>query len=248
MILHAVALFVLLLSAAPTAAQQAALVTGIVDGDTIHVVIGNQTETVRYIGINTPEIHHPTKGRQPGGDPAREINRALVEGKWVTLYYDAQQRDRYGRLLAYVYINGQLVNGELVSRGYAQAATFPPNVYFADYFRQLERAARDAQRGLWRDPNGAAILQQTPWRRARDEDGKDHDDHRERQRRAVRREPGGSISIAIPQQVEAAMERAGVFRARGGAERPSTGGPVHVDAHWRGTTWVDDFTRRLPTK
>lgn len=68
-------------------AQQQALVTGIVDGDTIHVVLGNRTETVRYIGINTPELHHPTRGREPGGDVAREVNRQIVEGKWVTLYF-----------------------------------------------------------------------------------------------------------------------------------------------------------------
>jgi micrococcal nuclease len=132
-------------------AQQPLLgyVTRVVDGDTIYVAIGNQIESVRYIGINAPELHHPTRGEEPGGAAAREVNRALVEGRWITLVLDVAPRDRYGRVLAYVWVDGRFVNGELVWRGYAQAATYPPNARYADYFRALEGQARTASRGLW---------------------------------------------------------------------------------------------------
>src|SRR2546421_4380670 len=121
----------LLFGTAPVAhAQQAVTgyVTRVVDGDTIYVALGNQIESVRYIGINTPETHHPTKGREPYGEAAAAVNQQLVDGKWVTLVLDTQHRDRYGRVLAYVWVGGRFVNGELVYRGYAQAATYPPNV------------------------------------------------------------------------------------------------------------------------
>ena len=120
-----------------------ARVVRVVDRDTIEVQLPDgRREKVQYIGINTPEIHHPTKGAQPGGAEAREMNRRLVEGKIVNLEFDVQQRDKYGRLLAYVRtMDGTHVNTELVFRGFAGAATYPPNVKYADYFRALERSA-----------------------------------------------------------------------------------------------------------
>src|SRR5438094_5869025 len=120
--------FALLLFGTPSAAHAQQAVTGyvtrVVDGDTIYVALGNQIESVRYIGINTPETHHPTKGREPYGEAATAVNQQLVGGKWVTLVFDTQHRDRYGRLLAYVWVGDRFVNGELVYQGYAQAATF----------------------------------------------------------------------------------------------------------------------------
>jgi micrococcal nuclease len=148
-----VALALALLARGAAEAQQPQQFTGyvsrVVDGDTIYVVIGNEIEAVRYIGINTPETHHPSKGREPFGEAATAVNQQLVDGKWVTLVLDTQHRDRYGRLLAYVWVDGRFVNAELVHRGYAQAATYPPNVRYAEYFRQLEAGAREANRGLW---------------------------------------------------------------------------------------------------
>lgn len=141
---------------ATSAPSLEATVVKIVDGDTIHVQLNGRVEKVRYIGVNTPEIHHPTKGREPYGDVAREMNRRTVEGKWVTLVYDVQQRDKFGRVLAYVYVNGYMVNGALVHWGYAEAATYPPNVRHAEYFRGLDRAAREAGRGLWGDKEAVA--------------------------------------------------------------------------------------------
>lgn len=126
------------------------LVVRVVDGDTIHVRIGERMEKVRYIGVNTPEVHHPTKGEEPGGREAAAVNHDLVAGKRVELELDVQHYDRYGRLLAYVWLGGMMVNAELVQRGYAQVMTVPPNVRYQKLFLKLQRDARQAGRGLWR--------------------------------------------------------------------------------------------------
>jgi len=133
-----------------TPAPVAGTVVRIVDGDTIHVRIGGRVEKVRYIGVNTPEVHHPTKGEEPGGREAAEVNRRLVEGQAVRLELDVQERDRYGRLLAYVWIGDLMINAELVRLGYAQVMTIPPNVRYQEVFLKLQREAREAGRGLWR--------------------------------------------------------------------------------------------------
>jgi micrococcal nuclease len=75
-----------------------------------------------------------------------------VEGKRVRLELDVQSRDRYGRLLAYVWVQDTMVNAELLRLGVAQVMTVPPNVRHRDRFRALERAARDSRRGLWATP------------------------------------------------------------------------------------------------
>lgn len=145
---------ILLSVAAPaTSADPAGLagvVVRVVDGDTIHVRLGDRVEKVRYIGVNTPELHHPTKGREPGGEEAARVNGELVAGKRVRLELDVQSRDRYGRLLAYVWVDDLMVNAELVRRGYAQVMTVPPNVRHQRLFLILEREARAGGRGLWR--------------------------------------------------------------------------------------------------
>ena len=125
-------------------------VVRVVDGDTIHVRIDAGVEKVRYIGVNTPEVHHPTKGEEPGGREAAEVNRRLIEGKTVRLELDVRERDRYGRLLAYVWVGDVMVNAELVRLGYAQVMTVPPNVRYQQLFLKLQREAREAGRGLWR--------------------------------------------------------------------------------------------------
>jgi micrococcal nuclease len=125
------------------------MVERVVDGDTIQVRLGARVEKVRYIGINTPEVHHPTKGEELGGREATEVNRQLVEGKRVRLELDVRERDRYGRLLAYVWVGDVMVNAELVRLGYAQVMTIPPNVRYQETLLKLQREARDAGRGLW---------------------------------------------------------------------------------------------------
>lgn len=118
----------------------------VIDGDTIEIAGGKR---IRYIGIDTPEIHHPKKPVECFGQEAAEFNRNLVEGKEVRLEKDVSETDRYGRLLRYVYIGDLLVNDYLVRQGYAHAVTFPPDVKYADRFRLAEQEARVNNRGLW---------------------------------------------------------------------------------------------------
>ena len=125
-------------------------VTRVVDGDTIHVMTGGRDEAVRYIGVDTPESVKPGTPVQCFAKAASAENERLVEGRRVRLVYDAERRDRYGRLLAYVYRGGMLVNAQLVRAGYARTLTIPPNVRFADRFAALAREARQHRRGLWR--------------------------------------------------------------------------------------------------
>jgi micrococcal nuclease len=123
----------------------------VVDGDTIQVRLeGGRTERVRYIGIDTPESVKPGTPVQCFAKKASHFNAGLVAGRDVTLKTDAEERDRYGRLLAYVYAGPEFVNRELVARGYARTLTIPPNVAHADEFARLARRAREAGLGLWR--------------------------------------------------------------------------------------------------
>ena len=140
----------LLVAGSASAAPIDGIVVRVVDGDTIDVQLADRVEKVRYIGVNTPEIHHPIKGEEPGGREAAEVNRRLVAGRHVRLELDVRTRDRYGRLLAYVWLGDTMVNAELVRLGYAQVMTVPPNVRYQDLFLKLQREARDAGRGLWR--------------------------------------------------------------------------------------------------
>ncbi len=124
-----------------------AIVERVVDGDTVVLASG---ERVRYIGMDTPELHHPRKPVEAYAREAMEFNRRLAEGKPVRLEFDVERRDKYGRLLAYVYLqDGTFVNAELVRQGYAHILTIPPNVKHADLFLKYQREAREAHRGLW---------------------------------------------------------------------------------------------------
>jgi micrococcal nuclease len=132
-------------------------VTHVVDGDTIDVEMpGGSEETVRYIGIDTPETVKPDNPVECGGPKAHAVNERLVGGKTVTLRFDAERRDVYGRLLAYVYLpragpGGRplFVNAELVQRGLARTLTIEPNDSFAALFARLAARAGALGRGLW---------------------------------------------------------------------------------------------------
>lgn len=134
-----------------------ARVTHVVDGDTIDVRMPDgDEETVRYIGIDTPETVKPDTPVQCGGPKAHAVNERLVGGRTVTLRFDAERRDVYGRLLAYVYLptaspagHPLFVNAELVRRGLARTLTIPPNDSFAGLFARLAARAGGAGRGLW---------------------------------------------------------------------------------------------------
>jgi len=121
-------------------------VTRIIDGDTIEVA---KLGKVRYIGINTPELSHPKLGIELLAAEACEMNKRLVLGKTVALEYDVQTRDRYGRILAYVYTGSTFVNAYLVETGYAQLMTVPPNVKYAALFQRLQQKAVSNHIGLW---------------------------------------------------------------------------------------------------
>lgn len=126
-------------------------ITKVVDGDTINVQIGEQKETVRFLGIDTPETHDPRKPVQCFGEAAAAHAKKLLEGKNVRLEPDPtnSDRDKYHRLLRYVYLpDGTLVNAQLIKDGYAFAYTIFPLVKL-DEFRALEREAREQNRGLW---------------------------------------------------------------------------------------------------
>lgn len=127
-------------------------VTRVVDGDTVHVDLDGRDETVRYIGVDTPESVKPGTAVQCFAEEASARNAALVDGEDVRLRFDVERRDRYGRLLAYVYRvrDGAFVNERLVREGYARPLTIPPNVRHADRFARLAGEAREAERGLWR--------------------------------------------------------------------------------------------------
>jgi micrococcal nuclease len=129
-------------------------VTHVVDGDTIDVSIDGDDDTVRYIGIDTPETVKPGTPVQCGGPEAHEFNERLVGGRTVTLRFDAERRDVYGRLLAYVYLprpgtRPLFVNAELARRGLARTLTIPPNDSFAPLFARLGDRAGVRGRGLW---------------------------------------------------------------------------------------------------
>ncbi|MBI3616217.1 MAG: thermonuclease family protein [Candidatus Omnitrophica bacterium] len=139
--------FIFTSSAGPAAGPREVFVQRAVDGDTVLLSMG---ERVRYIGVDTPELHHPRKPVQFYGREAMEFNRNLVEGKSVRLEFDVERYDKYNRLLAYVYLpDGTFVNAELVRQGYARLMTIPPNVKHAELFRKLQAEAREAGRGLW---------------------------------------------------------------------------------------------------
>ncbi len=123
----------------------------VIDGDTI-VLDGN--EIVRLIGIDTPETKDPRKPVQYYGREAYEFTKGLVEGKKVRLVYDLNEKDKYGRTLAYVYLkDGTFLNAEVVKQGYGFAYRYFLFKYF-DEFKQHEREARENEIGLWSDGGG----------------------------------------------------------------------------------------------
>jgi micrococcal nuclease len=121
----------------------------VVDGDTIEVDFDGRTEDVRYIGVDTPESVKPGSPVECFGKQASEFNRELVEDEQVTLVFDRELRDAYGRLLAYVYVGREFVNAELVRRGFARTLEIAPNTARAGALSRLERSASIAGRGLW---------------------------------------------------------------------------------------------------
>lgn len=125
----------------------------VIDGDTIVVRLGEREERVRYVGIDTPETVKPNTPVQCWGRAAHDLNARLLGGAdgRVTLRFDRELRDRYGRLLAYVYRarDGLFVNAQLVRAGAARTLPISPNTSHAAELARLQAAASSADRGLW---------------------------------------------------------------------------------------------------
>lgn len=117
-----------------------ALVTSVIDGDTVELADGRR---VRYLGIDTPE------SGEYYAEEATARNKELVEGKTVELQRGKRDQDEYGRLLRYVYIDGVFVNAELIAQGYAKAYIFDPDDRYSQILVQLEQYAKMRERGLW---------------------------------------------------------------------------------------------------
>lgn len=128
----------------------------VVDGDTIIVNISGKEETVRLLLVDTPETVHPTKPVQPFGPEASTFTKKLLTGKNVQLEMDVGERDKYGRLLAYLYVDDQMVNEILLERGLARVAyIFEPNTRYVDDFQTIQKQAQQQELGIWSIENYA---------------------------------------------------------------------------------------------
>ncbi len=135
-------------------APETHLVTRVVDGDTIEI---DNNITIRYIGIDTPETKDPKKVVECFGQEAFKKNVQMVLNKYIRMEKDISEKDRYNRLLRYVWVldtnnatsSGIFVNELLVREGYAHAVTFPPDIKYQEVFRNAQQKAREENKGLW---------------------------------------------------------------------------------------------------
>jgi micrococcal nuclease len=136
----------------------AAEVQRVSDGDTFVATVKGRRERIRVIGVDTPESVSPNQPDEAFGEEASDFAKRYLDGETVRLAGDAEPRDRYGRMLAYVWLaDGTFWNALLVAEGYAQQLTIPPNVTYASLFRRLAGEARRQERGLWaEDPQGGS--------------------------------------------------------------------------------------------
>jgi micrococcal nuclease len=134
------------------AAMREVYVLQALDGDTIVVsdgAAGSATETIRLLGVDTPETHHPRKPVQCYGPEAAAYTQSQLEHRWVRLEDDVERRDIYGRRLAYVHFRGGLFEDVLLRRGYARLLVIEPNHAHARSMLDEELDAQAARVGLW---------------------------------------------------------------------------------------------------
>src|SRR5690554_2425927 len=126
-------------------------VSRVVDGDTFIIDDGSEKgKRVRLIGVDTPETVHPRKPVEYYGREASDYVKNVLANQRIGLEFDVDTTDRYGRLLAYVYLqDGTFLNAHLIEKGYGQIATYPPNVKYVEKFQKLQRKARRKNLGLW---------------------------------------------------------------------------------------------------
>jgi micrococcal nuclease len=126
-----------------------ARVVEVIDGDTIRVIVNGHRETVRLLGVDTPETHHPTKPVQCYGPEASAYTARRLTGEEVQLEDDVETHDKYGRRLAYVYVDGKRFEDDLLEHGYARLLVIPPNGVYGRVMLSEELAAKQARVGLW---------------------------------------------------------------------------------------------------
>jgi endonuclease YncB( thermonuclease family) len=143
-----------------SAVKKEITVKSVTDGDTITATIDGKEEKIRFIGVDTPETVHPTKAVQQYGLEASNFTKTQLTDKKVILEFDTSERDQYGRILGYIYLeDGTFFNAKLVAEGYAKVATFPPNVRWVELFKTLQTDADNSDRGLW---NIDSVVETTP--------------------------------------------------------------------------------------
>jgi micrococcal nuclease len=143
--------------AADTKRLEKAVIDRVVDGDTLVVLRDNGTEKLRLIGVNAPEsyAHHDKTARTHRGESVSRIVNQWLNKRTVYLQFEKTKTDRYGRLLAYVWLDAHTMISEvLVREGLAEERRYEPTTQFNDYFAKLEKRARQDMRGIWSDPSG----------------------------------------------------------------------------------------------
>ncbi|GGE70011.1 thermonuclease family protein [Priestia taiwanensis] len=131
--------------------EQAEVIRNI-DGDTLKVRLTNgKEENVRFLLVDTPETKHPKLGVQPFGPEASAFTKRIAPtGKKITLELDVSEREKYGRLLAYVWVDGQLLNRMLIEQGLARVGyIYVPNTKYVDYLKEIQTKAQQEKRGIW---------------------------------------------------------------------------------------------------
>lgn len=129
----------------------------VIDGDTIKIIYQGQEKNVRYLLIDTPETNHPRLGKQPFGEEAKQRNAELLKNGKLTIEFDVGERiDKYGRLLAYIYIDGESVQTKLLEEGLARVAyVYPPNTRYLTLFEKAQKKAQKREDGIWSVENYA---------------------------------------------------------------------------------------------
>lgn len=157
----------LLIHSPGSCAQLTAEVREVVDGDTIIANVEGVNTTIRYLLIDTPELHHPKRPVEEMARLAREVNAEFVKGKTVLLEFDNVKRDRYGRMLSYVWTTYEgeniLVNEQIVLRGMAVPMTISPNDRYADRISRAFREARIKKAGLWSIAENRTFTAEQAW-------------------------------------------------------------------------------------
>lgn len=128
---------------------QTGTVTKVIDGDTIEVNLNGKLEKVRMLLIDTPETVHPRRPAQPYGKEASDFTQKLLLNKEVKLEKDQEDKDKYGRLLRYIYVEDQSVQELLLTEGLARVAVYPPNTKYEQKYRELQDQAKAKKIGIW---------------------------------------------------------------------------------------------------